>query len=95
MRRKRDDTAAARERWKKAARARRSRLDPNIKRDYLRERRFRFQDQLPEQDDGLHIQSDGQQRSPLLYWLDTNGNLHREDLRSAEALIEQWKEHHK
>ena len=36
-----------------------------------------------------------QLRRPFLLYIDHHGNIHREDLRSAEALIEEWKEHHK
>jgi hypothetical protein len=83
MRRKRDDKPTARQRWKKAAAARRQRTDPNVKREYLRERRFRFPSHRPANLDAIPVTSG----SAALYYLDVHGRLHREDHRSAAQLI--------
>jgi hypothetical protein len=90
MRRKRDATPAARERWRKAAAARRRRIDPNVKRQYLAERRFRFQSSRPANANELPIASSGDLHRPRLLWLDPHGDLHVEHELSAEELIAEF-----
>jgi hypothetical protein len=92
MRRKRDATSAARARWRKAAAGRRRRVDPNIKREYLSERRFRFQSSRPADTSELPIVSSGELHRPRLLWLDPHGRLHVEPELSAEELIRQLHE---
>jgi len=91
MRRPRDDKPEARERWKRAAAARRQRTDPNLKREYLRDRRFRFRDRVPIAELGhLSVVTSGDLRSPLLYYINHHGAIHREKELSAEELIRRY-----
>jgi hypothetical protein len=61
-----------------------SRRDPNIEREQKQERYFRTRGQVETQ---ILLDAIVTPNDPRLLWLDEAGNLHREDLRSAEQVI--------
>jgi hypothetical protein len=64
-----------------------SQRDPNIEREQRQERYFRTR-----RDTNTSILLDAiiTPNDPRLLWMDEHGNLHREDLRSAEEVIREY-----
>lgn len=64
-----------------------ARADPNVERERLQERFYRVG---MSRQDGAGTVSKKEAFHPDLWWMDTEGVLHKEDWRSAEEVIERW-----
>ena len=72
---------------RRRARRQKSRRDPNIEREQRQERHFRARRNT---NTSILLDAIITPNDPRLLWMDEHGNLHREDLRSAEEVIREY-----